>query len=50
MPPIVPNLIELPFTVPFTFVVPAVESLIVPLRVDPDCVQLRTNVPLKVPL
>ena len=29
--------------------VPAVDSLMVPLSLDPDCVRLRTNVPEKVP-
>ena len=47
----VPNLIEPPLTDP---VMPVVsggsESVIVPLSFEPDCVQLRWNVPVNAPL
>jgi hypothetical protein len=48
--PTVPKLIVSPFTVPLISRLPDPEdSLIVPLRFDPDCCQSRTNVPWKVP-
>lgn len=48
--PTVPKLIVPPLTLPLTSSVPDSEdSLIVPLRFDPDCCQSRTKVPWKVP-
>jgi hypothetical protein len=44
--PTVPNVIVLPFTVPWmSMVPPAFGRSIVPLKVDPDSVQVRVNVP-----
>src|SRR5581483_1063776 len=44
--PPVPNVIVFPFTVPWMLMVPpAFGRLIVPLRVDPDSVQVSVNVP-----
>jgi hypothetical protein len=49
--PTVPKLIVLPLTVPWmAVVVCGSEILIVPLRLDPDCCQVRLNVPWKDPL
>jgi hypothetical protein len=48
--PTVPKLIVPPLTLPLTSSVPDSEdSLIVPLRFDPDCCQSRKKVPWKVP-
>src|SRR5256885_12776024 len=44
-PPTVPNLIELPSTVPWTVVVPPVERSIVPFSFDDASVQFSVNVP-----
>lgn len=44
--PTVPNVIVLPWTVPVKGMASAdPERMIVPLRCELDCVQLRTNVP-----
>ncbi|MDX6308479.1 MAG: hypothetical protein QOI06_1525 [Nocardioidaceae bacterium] len=44
--PTVPNVIFVPFTVPFSLSVPpADDSVILPRRLDPLCCQLRLNVP-----
>lgn len=50
--PTVPKLIVPPFTVPLIGVgeLPSEEILIVPLRFDPDCCHVSSNVPLNVPL
>jgi len=48
--PTVPKLMVLPRTVPAMFVLPTLlESLIVPVNRDFDCVQCRVNVPRKAP-
>jgi hypothetical protein len=44
--PTVPKVILVPLTVPFSLCVLAVaDSVILPLRLDPLCCQLRLNVP-----
>jgi hypothetical protein len=44
--PTVPNVIVLPFTVPWMSIVPpALGRLMVPLRVVPDSVQVRVKTP-----
>jgi hypothetical protein len=48
--PTVPNGMVVPLTVPWRLRVPAgAESVIVPLRFDPDCCQLRLNGPWYAP-
>jgi hypothetical protein len=48
-PPTVPNLIEPPLTDPWMASVPPGLRLIVPARFDPDCFQVRLNVPENAP-
>ena len=52
MAPTVPKLMSLPFTVPVMLVgeLPRDEISMVPLRLDPDCCQVKVNVPLSLPL
>jgi hypothetical protein len=47
--PTVPNWIEFPATTPLRLTVPSVESLMLPVSFEFDCVQVRVNVPLNAP-
>ena len=47
--PTVPNRIEFPVTTPLRLTVPSVESLMLPVSFEFDCVQVRVNVPLNAP-
>ena len=44
-----PNRIEFPVTTPLRLTVPSVESLMLPVSFEFDCVQVRVNVPLNAP-
>ena len=47
--PTVPKRIEFPVTTPLRLTVPSVESLMLPVSFEFDCVQVRVNVPLNAP-